>query len=102
MVRLGSSLALLAACALPLAQAGPISALYSTGDSVVRYGLRNFLRLNETQIDRVLRNENTPIDPHPFARAYESVRSSEAGKRADCPSGRVGDSTCRRFDRRGL
>ncbi|BGP52630.1 hypothetical protein JCM8202_004840 [Rhodotorula sphaerocarpa] len=68
MVRLGSSLALLAASALPLAQAGPISALYSTGDSVVRYGLRNFLRLNETQIDRVLRNENTPIDPHPFAR----------------------------------
>ncbi|GAA5981356.1 hypothetical protein JCM10908_004080 [Rhodotorula pacifica] len=67
MVRLSSSLALLGACVLPLAQAGPFSALYSTTDSVARFGLRKVLRLNETQIDRVLRTEVTPLEPHPYA-----------------------------------
>ncbi|GAA5867932.1 hypothetical protein JCM3774_004728 [Rhodotorula dairenensis] len=67
MVRLCSSLAILGACALPLAHANPLSALYSGTDAVARFGLRKVLRLNETQIDRVLRTETTPLETHPYA-----------------------------------
>lgn len=67
MVRLCSSLALLSACVLPFAHAGPFEVLSSTTDSLARFGLSKVLRLNETQIDRVLKTEVAPLEPHPYA-----------------------------------
>lgn len=67
MVRLSSSLALLSACAVPLAHAGPFGMLYSATDSITRFGLKNVLRLNDTQIERVMTSAETPLEPHPYA-----------------------------------
>ncbi|GAA5837201.1 hypothetical protein JCM9279_005614 [Rhodotorula babjevae] len=67
MVRLSASCALLALSAIPLASAGPLSFFQETSHAVVRSGLRNILRLNETQIDRILATDETPLEPHPFA-----------------------------------
>ncbi|TNY21644.1 hypothetical protein DMC30DRAFT_415814 [Rhodotorula diobovata] len=67
MVRLSASCALLALSALPLASAGPLGFFQDASNKVVRGGLRNILRLNETQIDRILATEDTPLEPHPFA-----------------------------------
>lgn len=83
MVRISSSLAILSACALPLAHANPLSALYSGTDAVARFGLRKVLRLNETQIDRVLRTETTPLDPHPYAGASALCHLAEPATDAD-------------------
>ncbi|BGP44498.1 hypothetical protein JCM10450v2_000312 [Rhodotorula kratochvilovae] len=67
MVRLTASCALLALSALPAVTAGPLSFFQTTSQAVVRAGLRNVLRFNETQIDRILATEETPLEPHPYA-----------------------------------
>lgn len=73
MVRLSASCALLALSALPLASAGPLGFFQDASNKVVRGGLRNILRLNETQIDRILATEDTPLEPHPFACASTAL-----------------------------
>lgn len=67
MVRLTSSLALLALAAAPAVHAGPLALLQRASDGAVRFGLGRVLRLNETQIDRLLNRDGTPLEPHPHA-----------------------------------
>jgi len=86
MVRLSVSCALLALSALPLASAGPLSFFQETSHAVVRSGLRNILRLNETQIDRILATDETPLEPHPFACASCPYRSPRRRDGADLAS----------------
>lgn len=70
MVRLSASCALLALSALPGTLAGPLQLFQDGSNAVIRAGMRNILRLNETTIDRLLANEETPLEPHPYACAY--------------------------------
>ncbi|BGO99119.1 hypothetical protein NBRC10513v2_000223 [Rhodotorula toruloides] len=67
MVRLTSSLALLALAAAPAVHAGPLALLQRASDGAVRFGLGRVLRLNETQIERLLNRDGSPLEPHPHA-----------------------------------
>ncbi|GEM06032.1 hypothetical protein Rt10032_c01g0049 [Rhodotorula toruloides] len=67
MVRLTSSLVLLALAAAPAVQAGPLALLQRASDGAVRFGLGRVLRLNETQIERLLNRDGNPLEPHPHA-----------------------------------
>ncbi|GAA5997264.1 uncharacterized protein JCM10292_000136 [Rhodotorula paludigena] len=67
MVRLSAPCALLALSALPGTLAGPLQLFQDGSNAVIRAGMRNILRLNETTIDRLLANEETPLEPHPYA-----------------------------------
>ncbi|GAA5877353.1 hypothetical protein JCM16303_006252 [Sporobolomyces ruberrimus] len=45
----------------------PLGIISSAGEGVVRFGLRNVLRLNETSIDAILNRGESPLEPHPYA-----------------------------------
>lgn len=55
----------------------PLGIISSAGEGVVRFGLRNVLRLNETSIDAILNRGESPLEPHPYAR--ESRSTSQLG-----------------------
>ncbi|GAA6018278.1 hypothetical protein JCM11491_005139 [Sporobolomyces phaffii] len=47
--------------------ATPLGVISAAGEGVVRFGLRNVLRLNETSIDLILNKGERPLEPHPYA-----------------------------------
>ncbi|GAA5899403.1 uncharacterized protein JCM6883_005209 [Sporobolomyces salmoneus] len=47
--------------------ATPLGVISAAGEGVVRFGLRNILRLNETSIEMILNRGERPLEPHPYA-----------------------------------
>ncbi|GAA5985178.1 hypothetical protein JCM5350_004260 [Sporobolomyces pararoseus] len=67
-MHLRKSLGLLAlTSATCVSAATPLGIISSAGEGVVRFGLRNILRLNETNIDMILNRGERALDPHPYA-----------------------------------
>lgn len=67
-MHLRRSLGLVALTTATLASAAtPLGVISAAGEGVVRFGLRNVLRLNESSIDMILNRGERPLDPHPYA-----------------------------------
>jgi len=69
MVRISSSLLLLAAAAVPHVQAtGPFELITQAGQTIGRGVLKNVLRLDDDKVERIMNNEAAQPEPHPYAR----------------------------------